>query len=401
MADTACLFLILAAFTSTWGGLTYGSLQPVDIFLVGAILSLLVHSVFGRLHVRSSWWITVGALTIFIVGILHVAFPIDEAYKAGRFVLVTFLQDPTSQQAEGWVRGAQWLVAMAGIPILACTLAGRNPSIVGRVALAWTAGAAVSGAVAISDFLHITSVSNALLGYVNATGRSSGLTAHPNTLGVSCAMAMSIAVYYIARRRLLGLAMFVSLAGGVIASGSRAAQVAVVLSLVFTLACSAKTRRRVLPVLLGASAVGIIIAFLSGPAALPDLGGIVRFTDASAEVSDAGRALVLQQGIHDFQYSPIIGVGLEYATSAHNIYIQMAAAGGVLLVCGLLAYFIGAITVGWRVRTVHPLSVHILAALIVWLSAGIASNQLTDRFLYFPVACLAALPYMLPRSSEA
>ena len=42
-------------------------------------------------------------------------------------------------------------------------------------------------------------------------------------------------------------------------------------------------------------------------------------------------------------------------------------------------------------RQVDPISMFLVASVIVWLAVGLVENQLTDRYIYFPVAAIAAI----------
>ena len=54
----------------------------------------------------------------------------------------------------------------------------------------------------------------------------------------------------------------------------------------------------------------------------------------------------------------------------------------------LVNYFRG----GSRLRRARcSLAPYLLAAVLTWMAVGFVENQLTDRYLYIPVGCIAAL----------
>ena len=76
---------------------------------------------------------------------------------------------------------------------------------------------------------------------------------------------------------------------------------------------------------------------------------------------------------------------------AHSIYLQILAAGGLLLASGMVLFWFGLVRAGWRLRHVDPIAMFLVASVVVWLAVGLVENQLTDRYIYFPVAAIAAM----------
>ena len=61
-------------------------------------------------------------------------------------------------------------------------------------------------------------------------------------------------------------------------------------------------------------------------------GEMVRFANTGDTFrSNSLRRLLARQALSDFDYNPTIGIGYEVLVDAHSIYLQILAAGGLLL----------------------------------------------------------------------
>jgi O-antigen ligase len=118
-----------------------------------------------------------------------------------------------------------------------------------------------------------------------------------------------------------------------------------------------------------------------------------QYVISSTEASDAQRLTVLKNGLIDWQSYPVFGSGIRHIPEAHNIYLQLLAAGGVVLLIAMLLYWFWILRDGWRLSQLGIVYARFLMISIVggWLILGVVENALTDRYEYFTVGCIAAL----------
>ncbi|MDT0185736.1 O-antigen ligase family protein [Microbacterium sp. ARD31] len=377
-----------SAVFSTWNALPpIGPLAISYWLLLIAILLLFIDSTAAKLRPLVPMWIGLPILALVIVLIGNYLFPTEPAYLGSRFV---YFDAATVADANPLIRAVQWGIGLAALPLCLATAGLIRSTWIPKVMYAWVFGIAVSGTVACLDFVGLTSFSLNLLGFENAGARQAGLTFHPNSLGISCAMALPIAMVGASRRPRIGTIFLALLIAGAFVSGSRAAQAGAVAGVLFTLLFVPSSRRVIVPLSLIGVGLGVAL-FLSTPDLFRDAAQILRFTEGSSGASDVGRSELAAQGVRDFVERPIIGIGLEYLLFAHSVPLQLAAAGGILLAVPMAVYFAAALIQGWRVgATIGDPARSYVAALAVWMGVGLVSNQLIDVFLYYPIAGIVA-----------
>jgi hypothetical protein len=337
-------------------------------------------------------WIVVPSLAVGLIFVIHTVLPTLPMYMSARFRLqtaVTVVESPA-------VITVQWLIALAILPVLVravCLATDRSPQ---RIVWAWMAGAAISATIGLSDYLGITNVGETLIGYANTSGRASGLASHANNLGFACAMAAPIAIHLMGRgRAALSAASttgLILLTLGAVVSGSRGSQVGCVLAVLAGLLL-VPAGRRVLPVFLWLGAVVTCLVAWFRPGLFTGFSEVIRFGQGSnSDESDVGRQLIAHQGVLDFQHNPVWGVGFEVLTQSHSIFLQLLAAGGVVLF-GAMVYFLGsALWTSFKLsRDGSVLAGFLGCSILIWIAVGSIENQLTDRYLYVPIAALCAL----------
>jgi hypothetical protein len=379
--------LSAGAFTVSWG-----AVGPIsDLCLILAFGIALLHVFFGELRFTVPAWIWIAPLGLFICIIGRWLLPVPEDILAIRYIPSPFVPDNVT-------KGAIWMVALVLVPLTIIAWSAIEPRTPRWVMGSFIGGITLSAAISITDLLKVTHIATSL-GYASNNSRQTGLTDHPNTLGFTCAIAIPIAMYFMARRgRLTWVASrlaFVVLLGGVVASGSRGTQLATPIIILATL-LSAPERRAalknvVITLAVSMSALFVLVEMLASDV----LADLFRFTEArstGASDSDAERAILLNQALNDVQSYPVFGLGLRHIAEAHSIYIQIIAAGGFVLGCTMLAYWIALISSCWRLReTGSHLAACLLISIFTWLGLGVIENPLTDRFLYFTVGSVAAL----------
>lgn len=380
--------LIAAAAAAHWSEVTIGPLQLVDICLVLAAACIGAEAATGGGDLRAPRWVWIGALGVAMVIVSHALIPTSPSFMNNRVYLSGITGGFSYGVVGPAIAGLKWLTAILLLPLLTSAAAGRDPRLIHRMATAWMIGATVSAVAAATDLFGVTDISTTLTGLAaSSSGRMSGLQSHPNNLAVGCALAAPVAVLIAARWRRpgIGVGVLVLLGLGVIASGSRGGQVGFVVAVAAATVLLSGRRCGKPLALLAAGAVAVILALR---ALEPIVGPLLRFETAGD--SDVGRRMIREQAILDVQYRPLDGVGLDQITYAHSIYLQMLSAGGLILATAMVLFLSGAIGTAWRLRA-HPLAVCLGVSVATWAIIGIIENQITDRYLYVPVACLAAL----------
>ncbi|HUQ20915.1 MAG TPA: O-antigen ligase family protein [Gemmatimonadaceae bacterium] len=395
--------LVAAAFVSSWNAVQIRGVQPGDLLLALALLL----SAFSLAGGRMPWlpsWVKWASACLLLVLATHLIFPMSMTYMSQRFVYVPWFIKITGVDPveNGVFRAAKWLLAMTLLPALIVDASRKNPKIVEKITKAWMLGAVVSAFIAVTDLAGITSINTYLIFLGGASGRQAGLTAHPNHLGMSASMVVPIAIGVAMKSRWRGIPLILVLMLGAIVSGSRAGQAGFVLAVAATLALSQRARRFA-PVMIVATGVAISSVVWIYPNTVDTAARFFRFDTTDKYVAQANeeRADLSNQAIKDFAARPVDGVGLEVLNQAHNIYLQILAAGGLVLGAGFAVYFLGVLRAGYAERrSPDPLGLYLLVAVLVWIAAGTFGTQLTDRYLYFPVGALAALQYHRMRRSR-
>jgi hypothetical protein len=318
----------------------------------------------------------------------------------------------SAAKATNFVDGVKFLIALGLTPLIIATVAASTARVV-LLADIWILGAFVNAAIATSDFLGLTDIGSKLTGtkFNLYTGRSVGLSATPNHLGLIAAMAIPIALSRIlstsGRPRVAYLVAVVVLVGGILSSGSRAALVAATIGVIALPLLHPIGRRQIL---LGFAVA--VIALGVGAAVVPSARSHIfvvvhRLTgsDPSAASSDSVRQAALKRGLSEFRAHPLTGNGYAVVRDAHDMYLQVVDAGGILALPAFLVFAGGVVLVGVRLRRERELpavsqnlAAALTASMLVWLSCGIVSNEVYDRYLYVPAGLLLGLLFACRRS---
>jgi hypothetical protein len=306
---------------------------------------------------------------------------------------------------DSFTKALIWLAALYVVPvaIIAATVIERR--VVEWVMGAYIGGVAISSVVAMTDLLGVTHVAGNLAYsgfgrttvYVWDARRFSGLEDHPNHLGLSILISLPFVIYFMSRMRrrwIPGIAL-IMLAGGLLASGSRGPQAVSLLCVLAAVLCLPNRRKTVRAIsfsVLTTIGLGLVLLYtiLAGQRSK-----LLRFTGAGAEQARSGdteRLVLLKQGWNDWKTYPVFGAGIRHISEAHDIFLQLLAAGGVVLAVGMLVYFFCIVRDCWRlVRHGIDFSRFLMISIATWLTYGIVLNQLTEGELYFTVGCVAAL----------
>ena len=398
--DLGVGLLLLAALTATWNGLSGAGLSVAQPALAAALVVLAVVTVVGRRRIVVPGWVWVLPATIVLVAVAAWFFPPAPGYLALR----TTVPIPDSVAAAvppfalaNVVNMVRWLVSAAALPVAACLAIATRPRLAPLLAVTAALGAAVNAAVALSDGLGLTAISARLVPIVDIGGRQAGLGAQPNHLALAAALAVPVVTWRVlvaatGLRRAAWLVVGIVLAAGLATAASRAGLGAAVVGAGLTVLVLKAGRRLVVP-LVGGVVAAAVVAIAAAPALLDRVAEQLRLSGAaSAAESNAVRGGIAEQAVADFRHSPLHGLGLPVVTDAHDIFLQLLAAGGVLLLLGFALFVLGFVG---EVRRLGDLSDGLPRVLLVsfasWLLVGAVVNQLTDAFLYLPVAIVAGL----------
>jgi O-antigen ligase len=368
----------------TFNGVRAGpGLSVADVALMAAALCVLVHCSLTHSRIVVPVWLLVSAGGILASGLLS---------------------STSNELSENLVPAARFAVALALTPTLIATLtvrAGARRMIVG----AWLLSASVAALVGLSDFLGVTHIGLSVLPD-NTSGRVNGLTAHPNHLGLVCAMAMPVALWGVITDRQarpfsrgLHLVILPLLIGGILVSGSRAAIVAGVAGILLVPVLLGRRGRRaaVMVAFVGAAVAVALIASTGGD---ESTGGSTtvfeRFGDQSdLQASDSGRLLSFERALSTFESNPLFGGGFVHVRAAHDIYLQLLQAGGLLALVSFTVFVVGTMRTGASVRrrlralgSGDDLAAALIASMVVWLVAGLVQPAIYDRYLYLPAGLL-------------
>ena len=382
---------LAASFTATWGGIHLGAVQIADIFLLLTFVIAAAMVVFGNLRFPIPRWLWAPAFALLACDTVLKYSPIPAGYFAFRYEPAP----PTPFVPGAVLKSGFWIVALVILPIaaMACTaLESRMPK---RMMASFLAGVAVCSLIAVTDLTKLTRISPSLTGHAWGENRQTGLSDHPNTLGVACVIAAPFAVYLIggSRRPWLPCIALVLLCDGVVASGSRGAEGVFPAAVLIAIFISPHTKKGMgwLAATFAAATLGSwIVLTQAAPGVLDKL---LRFKGSgSSSKSDAERGILATQAWSDFKKHPIFGIGMEWITDAHNIYLQILSAGGLVLFVAMLIYWFGTLRSCWLgARNGEALGRYLMVSVIAWLVGGAMENQLTDRYLYYTVSCAAAL----------
>lgn len=226
-----------------------------------------------------------------------------------------------------------------------------------------------------------------------------GLSLHPNALGLISLLAfgpsMLLALASSGRTRPFYTATSGILLWGIlVGSGSRAALLGLGMSY---FAAILLTRSRIL-VFAGIAASGLaILLSAAGVVNVLELesvgrllGGADSLLGQSAIRSDVGRLELLRLAWSDFQRRPLVGAGLDRATSAHSVYISLITSCGIVAFVGMLKVFTWVTRIAYRAtRTRWQTDTPDWALLVGWIAAyaglmfaNAFQNALWERYVW-------------------
>lgn len=356
---TALLLLALGIATSPMD-----RLKPVpaldfvalsDYFLVAGIGLLVLVVLSHRARPEPLLWLGVSGVTI--VGFVS-----------------SLLSDDSGASLNSLLR----LVVGAMILPLIFTVYGAKDWVAPAFAGAYLLGSAVN-------------VGLAMVGDVSIEGRRIGESSHPNVLGLCCLLAVALLPYVwesLDRRwHWLVIACAGANAWGIWTSGSRAALIAAVGALALYILF---TRSVVVALAaFGAAIPALYYAGISiGRQGVGEQNALTRLLGGgSASASDAAREQLVQEALDVFQAHPIFGAGLAQVLEAHNIYLQIMAAIGIV---GLAFYLVLLLAVVHRAMTLPGHGWLLVLPPLTYVMVGFMTTILWDRYIW----AVLALPFL-------
>lgn len=365
------------------------------LFAVGAILAPMnrVRPVDAVEFVTASdVFIVLGAFALVPV-LLERRFRVDPLFVAAAGILFTFAMVSSLLSAapfaslNGTVR---FLIGAFGLPL---------------IFMLWRPGVryavVVAAAFLLGNVINIVYARASSL--VSFDGRRIGWSNHPNILGLCALLALALVPFILTQipqmRRGMSVPVLQGLtaaAAGICAfglwiSGSRAAVAAA--AVVFLL----------WPLLMRSVYAGLAVfaagiaglyyvaeTLLSGEAEHNPVGRILG--SGTARYSDEARRIAHEEAWEQIHSSPLFGAGFVDMLDAHNIYLQMLAAGGAfaLAAYGLLLFAVVRVPIALGPRF-YVLALPALGYVMI----GPLTTIMWDRYLWY----VLALPFLIPRSA--
>jgi hypothetical protein len=276
----------------------------------------------------------------------------------------------------------------------------------------WLASATISAAVGCLDRLAGTGITDSLVGPLEGApvgDRATGLTFHPNYLGLFAAMALPLGIVRITQTSGLGRLSTTTATGiltlGVQLSGSRLALVAALVGVGLLMFLIPRFRSRIALGFLACAAVAVVflVAAPTGQTALERLSG-----DPSAEAATRERQAIIEEGLEVGLEHPLTGVGFDRILDSHSVPVQFFQAGGIVALASLALWALGMGRLGWalsRSPVLPPRSAQLAAALVSglsgWLLTSLLAPQLAERFMYVPAGVLLGLSLVASRYKPA
>lgn len=260
-------------------------------------------------------------------------------------------------------------------------------------ARSWVAPA-FAGAYVLGSAVN---VGLAMVGDVSVEGRRIGESSHPNVLGLCCLLAFALLPYVWEtidqRWRWLVVACGAANVWGIWISGSRAALVAAVAAVALYILFT-----RSVVVALAAFGAAIPALYYTGsslgPQGTSDQNALTRLLGGgSASASDAAREQLSQEALDVFEAHPIFGAGLAQVLEAHDIYLQIMAAIGIV---GLAFYLILLGAVVLRAMSLPGVGRLLLLPPLTYMMVGFMTPILWDRYIW----AVLALPFLAAVSRE-
>ncbi|RYY45407.1 MAG: hypothetical protein EON53_10705 [Actinomycetales bacterium] len=223
-------------------------------------------------------------------------------------------------------------------------------------------------------------------------GRRIGYSTHPNVMGLCAMLGLALVPFLLRvlprRWSWLVLLLGVACAWNVWVSGSRAALVVAVAVAVLFVALERRVEVALALFGLAIPALWIVGNALTGGGSMQNnvLGRLLG--GGTAAGSDAEREYLAKVALDAFTSHPVLGIGLGDVMEAHNIYLQVAAAVGIV---GTAVYLVLLASVALRAITLPGPSALLALPVLGYAMIGLMTTILWDRYVW----AVLALPFLV------
>lgn len=301
----------------------------------------------------------------------HIWLPVAFAMGSAAFVTISILASlQSATPGESYYYATRVILALIVFPAILVWWSPQGRFLV-TLALAFAIGTGASVVVGLFE-----------------TGgtRSSGLTGHPNVLGYTAVLTLSLLPFLTKtltrpHRAWISASVFGIAGLGIQTSGSRAALVTALVLLVLIPAAE----RSIIAALavMAAGVVAVLVLDQRKGASGEGQDALSRLLGESGNVVGSNRERV--EGVEKVWAlaldHPFLGSGFNFSDFvAHNAYVQIAAAAGFLGLAAFAVFCISMVTPLVAYDDVHSRLVY---PAIVFLIAAPVSPNLTDRYIGF------------------
>lgn len=394
-----------AALTNTWTGVRIAGVGLADFLLVAASVLVVLGAGANRRRLPIYGWAVFPPITLLLIALIG-SVTRGDPLSSTRGISEWSVNISTGASYGGAIPLVLRLtLSLTAVSIIvvglgSATYGGR--SMVKTLMSTWAMGAALSaaygllGLTPVGELLHLRNLP--FLSYYISPNRVTGLAHHPNSFGITIALAMPMLMYLLGatrgwRKGVLALAQPVCLYA-IFLSGSRAAMLGGAVLVVATLAYLVYHAKRI-PT--GALLLSLLL-LPAAVAAIPEILSASRFFTKSAQLSNAARASALQRGIDLFKENPLFGAGVGSWTGEF-IPLILLTSGGVVF----FAVFYGCLSypILRRNRDIQGPFVPILViSSIGVLGFGLLNNGIAERYLYWPFAALYAMSILSAQQAK-
>ncbi len=380
-----------AVVSITWNGFRSGGTSPPDLLLLVALFGIGYCWFQDTISVPLPGWLLGAAGIMFASQLLNQFFIVPNPP----------LDPPPSFTPPGpaIVTMLRFELAFLIVPIVIGAVASswRRANLLANL---WILSATISAVIATYDGFTGAGLGSSITGVVvNDGSRAAGLAIHPNTFALTCSMTLPLALLRAVQLRGAGRAAAIVatffLFSGILVSGSRVGLISLVLAVGLTALLIPKLRARIVAVGLAGAVLMMIVA----PTNNPLLEGFSRLSGGGDSSAATGqRSDQFQESLHIALDHPVTGIGFTVVADAHSLPLQFWETAGFVGIAALVLYAAGAFQTGWRLyrdpglpRGSPPFVGALTISFAVWLIAGLAQNEIADRYIFVPVGLLLGL----------
>jgi O-antigen ligase len=379
----------LAVLTVTWNGFRSGGTSPPDLLLIAALFGVGYCWFQDTIRVPLPGWLLGAAVILLASQLLNQFFFVPEPP-----------QDPApsfTPPGPALVTLARFELAFLIVPVVIGAIASSWRR-VNLIANLWLLSATISAVIATIDGFTGAGLGASITG-VDVGNRAAGLAIHPNTLALTCAMTLPIALLRAGQLRGSGRAAGIASSGflamAILLSGSRVGLVSLLLAVGMTAMLIPRLRSRIAVIGL----TGLVLTVLVSPQGNPLTEGFDRLSGGGdSSQANGQRNDQFHESLAIAADHPFTGVGFTVVADAHTLPLQFWETAGFLGIVALILYSTGVFRAGlhlYRDRRLPRGSPQLAGALTisfaVWLIAGLLQNEIADRYIFVPVGLLLGL----------